>query len=62
MDKMNKLLAYRKMLERHFIDEGHYSSLEELAEVEKLLKESVGGVKDEAGYKIQMRLLQKDIC
>lgn len=33
-------LAYREMLERHIIEEGHYSSLEELAEVEKLLKES----------------------
>ena len=33
-------LAYREMLERHIIEEGHYSSLEELAEVEELLKES----------------------
>ena len=35
-------LAYREILERHIIEEGHYSSLEELAEVEKLLKESEG--------------------
>ena len=33
-------LAYREILERHIIEEGHYSSLEELAEVKKLLKES----------------------
>lgn len=31
-------LAYREMLERHIIEEGHYSSLEELAEVEELLR------------------------
>ena len=43
-------LAYREMLERHFIEEGHYSSLEELAEVEELLKESEG-VSHEIPYK-----------